>query len=50
MSETAKAAVEKANGAVNALRLAAEAVRHHSDQLKKAMEDADVRSCTTSHI
>ena len=49
VSEVAKEAVDKVNGAVNAVKLAAEAVRHHGDQLKKAMEDADV-SVITVHI
>ena len=44
LSETASEAVKKANAAVDALKTAAEAVRRHSEKLKKAMEDADV-SC-----
>ena len=44
LSETASEAVKKANEAIDALKRAAEAVRHHSEKLKKAMEDADV-SC-----
>ena len=44
LSETASEAVKKANSAIDAMKSAAEAVRHHSEKLKKAMEDADV-SC-----
>ena len=44
LSETASEAVKKANAATDALKSAAEAVRYHSEKLKKAMEDADV-SC-----
>ena len=44
LSETASEVVKKANAAIDALKSAAEAVRHHSEKLKKAMEDADV-SC-----
>ena len=52
LSETASEAVKKANAAIDALKTAAEAVRHHSEKLKKAMEDADVscRSCFTKSL
>ena len=42
VSETASEAVSRVNAATSALKVAAEAVRNHSEKLKKAMDDADV--------
>ncbi len=45
ISELSGALVEKGQSALAAQRKAVEAIAKHNQQLKKAMDDADVRSC-----
>ena len=47
VTEATNEATHKAHAAVSALKLAAEAVRSHSEQLKKAMDNADVSNNST---
>ncbi len=42
LTDLAAEAAKRAERAIHALKTATESVRHHSEQLKKAMDDADV--------